>query len=57
MEIRIRVVSIDERGIEKELYRNYIPYDPNIQFPYEQVYNTLSLLYRGKSTYIQFSIF
>lgn len=57
MEIRIRVVSIDERGIEKELYRNNIPHDPNIQFPYEQVYNTLSLLYRGKSTYIQFSIF
>lgn len=47
MEIVINVYDYDRKGVEKVLYRNTIQYDDSLVFPFNQLYDSFSLLYPG----------
>lgn len=57
--IHIKVYRSFMRGSEsdrKEVYRNSIDWNTDIQFPFDSTYQTLRMLYPWDNTIIEFSI-
>lgn len=58
MDLKILVQRLDERnnGHFKDVYRNTLHYDDNVQIPFNRLYDGLRLLYPQKDVFINFII-